>query len=92
MSLEKSNTFDFFIANLDKLGFTDDQKNSIYFILSAILNLGNIQFQNDDSSCFTTNETKMFLSNAAFCLGIDKLDLEDALTNVSREVAKQIIK
>lgn len=94
-SVNSSINFDFFNISLDHIGLTENEKDSICFILSTILNLGNIQFQMYDSNndgCFVTNESKVFLCNAAFCLKIDELELEDNLTNHSREVAKQIIK
>lgn len=94
-SFNASTNFDFINNNLDHLGIRENDKTSIYFILSAILNLGNIQFESDDINndrCFVTNESHKFLSNAAFCLKVDETELEDALISRSREMAKQVIK
>ena len=33
---------------MDIVGFTSDEKSSIYTLLSAILNLGNVTFDEDD--------------------------------------------
>ena len=62
-------------------------------ILSAILNLGNIEFQtNTDDGCFIQIESEESLRNAALLLNVDKLVLQNALTSRSREIANQTIK
>lgn len=68
--------------SLTKLGFTENNKNDIYKILSTILNLGNIQFTSiDGDNCSIENATRGFLSNAATLLNVDVLELECALTS-----------
>lgn len=79
--------------NLGAFGFTKDKKRAVYMILSAILNLGNIEFQtNTDDGCFIQIESEESLRNAALLLNVDKLVLQNALTSRSREIANQTIK
>lgn len=62
-------------------------------VLSAILNLGNIQFDaspNDDS-CIKI-DSRNFLTNAAALLKVDEMELENALTTHAGEIGKSIIK
>lgn len=62
-------------------------------VLSAILNLGNIQFQTaTDDSCFIKAASKESLRNVATLLNVDESVLESALTSRSRKIANQIIK
>lgn len=63
-------------------------------VLSAILNLGNIQFEvaSNDDDCFIKVETRMFLNNAAVLLKISEFELEDAITMHTRIVGNQQIK
>lgn len=78
---------------LDKFSFTAKNKNTIYMILAAILNLGNVQFEtaaNDES--FINVETRIFLYNSAALLNINEMDLEDALISHTREVNNQKFK
>lgn len=59
-------------------------------VLSAILNLGNIQFDaltNDDSSHIKIDSDN-FLCNAAALLKVDKLELEDVLISRTRQIGK----
>lgn len=80
-------------TNLEAFGFTKDKKIAVFRVLSAILNLGNIRFQNTTyDSCFIQATTKECLDNAATLLNVDKLALESALINRSREIANQLIK
>lgn len=60
-----------------------DRKNKIYRILSAIINLGNIQFEttSNENSCYVTAESQRFLDNVATLLCVNKLELEVALTS-----------
>lgn len=64
------------------LGFTASNKTIIYKILSAILNLGNIQFEEtkNDEGCLIRIESRDFLRTAATMLNINESDLEGALT------------
>lgn len=74
--------FDGLNINLESFGITEGKKLIIYSILSAILNLGNIEFGTsklDDDSCFILEESRVFLNNVAALLNIDKRTLEDAL-------------
>lgn len=78
--------------NLSALGFSTNQTQVIYVVLSAILNLGNIQFDenslaNDDSSYIKT-DSRNFLRNAALLLKVDELELEGILISRTREIGK----
>lgn len=80
--------------NFSAHGFTADHKNVTYMVLSAILNLGNIQFDamtNDDSS-YIKIESRNFLCNAAILLKVDELELEDVLIRHTRVMGKLQIK
>ncbi|XP_031625659.1 myosin heavy chain 95F-like [Contarinia nasturtii] len=80
-------------TSLHSFGLTRDEINSVYMVLSAILNLGNIQFEaNEDESCYITSVSECFLDNSAHLLNIDTFQLKDALTNRSREISGQQIK
>lgn len=63
-------------------------------LLSAILNVGNIQFEatTDSESCYITIESQPFLCNAAALLNINKTELEDGLTSYTRVAGNQQIK
>lgn len=64
-----------------------------YMVLSAILNLGNVEFEgNSNGGCFITNESQKFLCDAGTLLNIDKLELEDAMTSHTRVIGNQQIK
>ncbi|XP_055307476.1 myosin heavy chain 95F-like [Sitodiplosis mosellana] len=80
--------------NLSGLGFTINNKKSIYIILAAILNLGNIQFESltDDDSCNVTIASNIYLCNAAALLGVDERELADGLTSLTLEMGNQRIK
>lgn len=63
-------------------------------VLSAILNLGNIQFDEstiDNSSCIK-NESQKFLYNTAALLKVNESELWDVLICFTREVGNQQIK
>lgn len=80
--------------NFSKFGFSTNHKQVIYMVLSAILNLGNIQFDtltNGDSINIKV-ESRNFLCNAAALLKVDELELESVLTSHIREVGKLQIK
>lgn len=79
---------------MTKIGFSAKKKITIYSVLSAILNLGNIQFRtnNDDDSCFIEIESRDFLQKAAILLNVDEFQLEDALTIHTIKVDIQTIK
>lgn len=71
-------------TRLSSLGFSDGQKHVIYIILSVILNLGNLQFQNELSSndgCFVTEESQPFLDNVAVLLNINRSTLQHVFTS-----------
>lgn len=78
--------------NLTTLGFSDSDK-TIYRTLSAILNMGNIEFDavTDNDSCFITAETQIYLRNAAILLNMDIMELSKALTSYTRVIDKQNI-
>lgn len=78
---------------LDKLGFTARNKDSIYKVLSSILNLGNIEFDSSkDGDVVIKTDSREFLRRAAILLDISESDLEDAMISHSIEVASQQIK
>lgn len=63
-------------------------------VLSAILNLGNIEFYESpaDNTSRIKNESKKFVCNAAALLKISEIELEGVLTCFTREVGNQQIK
>lgn len=63
-------------------------------ILSAILNLGNIEFESatNDDSCFIALQSRCFLYNASALLKINETELENVLTCHTRIVGNQQIK
>lgn len=78
---------------LTALGFTSLDKQTIYMVLAAILNLGNIDFEtNNNDGCFIQIESLKFLCSAAALLKIDESELKDALTCHTRVIGKQQIK
>lgn len=81
-------------ANLNSLGFTKNNVVTIYKVLSAILNLGNIEFESsvNNESCSIKNESRKFLCNAAALIMVDELKLEGALIYYTRIVGGQEIK
>lgn len=86
--------FDLLDNSLSKLKFTADNKRTIYIILSAILNLGNVRFTsttNDDSCCISI-ESRKFLYNAASLMNVNEIELESALISYTREFGHQQIK
>lgn len=60
-------------------------------ILSAILNLGNIEFDAmlDDDHCSIGIESQTPLCNAAVLLNVDIKELGDALTSYTRLIRNQ---
>lgn len=79
--------------NLSLLGFSEQKRKTIYKILSAILNLGNIQFDELTNNGSTIKiDSRKFLCFSAALLGIDEIELEDALVTHTREVNKLKIK
>lgn len=80
---------------LSKFGLTTGDKNIIYKILSAILNLGNIKFEtsiSNEDSCIIKDESDLFLNNAATLLRVENSELENALTIRVAHVGGQQIK
>lgn len=80
--------------NMSTLGFSTKHKHAIYMILSAILNLGNIQFDTltNGESVYITIDSRKFLCNAAALLKLNETELEDILICHTREVGKLQIK
>lgn len=71
-------------TRLSSLGFSNGQKHVIYVILSAILNLGNLEFQNELHSsdcCVVTEESQPFLDNVALLLNMNRSTLQHAFTS-----------
>lgn len=88
------NSFKDLDEKLSSFGLTKINKNTIYMIVSAILNLGNIEFDErptDNTSCIK-NDSRKFLCSAAALLKITESELEDVLTCLTREVGHQKIK
>lgn len=79
---------------LDRFDFSTSSKHSVYMVLSAILNLGNIQFDesSDFNGCFIMSHSRIFLCNVAALLNANEADLEDALTCHTRNIGNQQIK
>lgn len=76
------------------LGFSVEQKTIIYKILSAILNIGNIQFEEtgNNEGCSVKRESRVFLSSAAAMLNIKEAQLEETLTTFTRVMRNETIK
>lgn len=76
------------------LGFTEEQKTVTYKILSAILNIGNIQFEERgiDEGCSVNTESRGFLCTAAAMLNFKETELEEALTTYTRVTSNETIK
>lgn len=87
------NNFIIVDENMSALGFSTERKQTIYMVLSAIMNLGNIQFDTlaDDSICIKI-DSRQFLCNAAALLKLDEMQLEDVLISHTREVGNLQIK
>lgn len=79
---------------LSTLGFTERNKKEIYMVLSAILNLGNIELEakTNHDSCSITSESQIFLCNAAALLNTNMKELEETLTSNTRVIGNQQIK
>lgn len=87
------NTFLLVDETLSSLGFTTSDKQTIHMNLSAILNLGNVEFVEDDSDyCVIRGESMKFLYYAADLLNIEQQQLSDALTTHTRLIGGQEIK
>ncbi|XP_072471812.1 myosin-IIIb [Notamacropus eugenii] len=66
------------------IGFTDEEVHSVYRILAAILNTGNIEFASISSEHQTDKSevpNSVALENAATLLGISSEELQEALTS-----------
>lgn len=76
------------------LGFAAKQKVAINRTLSAILNIGNIQFEETgiDEGCSVNIESRVFLLTAAAMLNIKEAELEEALTTHTRITRNEKIK
>ncbi|XP_055308313.1 myosin heavy chain 95F-like [Sitodiplosis mosellana] len=85
--------FNLLEKNLSKLGFTMNDKKNIYSVLSAILNLGNVEYEkiSSDESCSIKIESRKYLCSAAALLNINEVELEEVLTSHTREVCGQRI-
>lgn len=70
------------------------EKKNIYSVLSAILNLGNIEFDttNGDEDCSIKIESRIYLCNAAALLNLNVMELEGTLTSQTREIGSQRVK
>lgn len=89
-----SEKFHIFDKNLDTLGLSSCQKNAMYMVLSAILNLSNIEFDastDGDNSCIKTDSYK-FLCHVAALLKVNESDLKDVLTSHTIKLNNQQIK
>ncbi|XP_031816342.1 myosin-IIIb-like [Sarcophilus harrisii] len=66
------------------IGFTDEEVHSVYRILAAILNTGNIEFASISSEHQTDKSevpNSVALENAATLLGISSEELQESLTS-----------
>lgn len=87
------NNFRLVDKNLSMLGLSTNHKQVIYMVLSAILNLGNIQFDSlTNGESYIENDSRKFFCNAAILLKIDESELEAALICQIKEMGKQQIK
>lgn len=80
--------------HLNTLGFNANDKMSIYTVLAAVLNIGNIQFESrtDNESSFIKADSQIHLSNAALLLNIEEQELVDALVSKTRIIQSQPIR
>ncbi|XP_063744008.1 myosin-IIIb [Eleginops maclovinus] len=79
-----SEQFDAIQECFRNIGFTEEEVNSVYRILSAILNTGNIEFASITSQHQTDKSevpNSEFLENAASLLNIGPEELQEALTS-----------
>lgn len=67
-------------AAFKTLGFSEEMIFTIYKVLSSILHLGNITFdENDRNDCELNNGSRKWLSSAAELLGVDENIIEQSL-------------
>lgn len=76
-----SNRLENFISYFEEYEFSNEQIESVLSIVSAILNLGDIQFQDGDSNAFADVSNKKSVKNVAELLRISEEKLLWALTN-----------
>lgn len=76
------------------LRFSIEQKATVYKTLSAILNVGNIQFEETgiDEGCSVDRESRGFLITAAAMLNFKEIELEETLTTYTRVTRNETIK
>lgn len=69
---------------MDHIGLSTQDKINIYSTVSAVLHLGNINFEDDPEStkggCKVTQSTEQSLKITAEMLGLDVRELRNALT------------
>lgn len=66
---------------LQSFGASTDSKLKIYKLLSVILHLSNVVFDESNNTCSVTTQTKIHLQISADLLGIETSELEQALLN-----------
>ncbi|KAK0087267.1 hypothetical protein PV325_001365 [Microctonus aethiopoides] len=77
------------------LGFQDNEVDTVYAVLSAILHLGDIEFKevvsedNTDNKSVVVDETPV--ERVSQLLGVEKIDLLEALTSISVVTKGEII-
>lgn len=94
-SSNNMNDFNMINANLEYFGISAEKKILLYSVLAAILNVGNIKFDtcaSNDEQCSIPDESQEILNNVALLLGVNKAELEDALTTRTMEVLNSQIR
>lgn len=93
-NIDWRNRFKFIDNSLTVLGFTVEQKAVVYKSVSAILNIGNIQFEETDivGGCSVNSKSRHFLFTAAAMLNLKEAELEEALTTYTRVTRNETIK
>ena len=84
-------SYDSLMDAMDIVGFTTEEQDSMFQILSGILALGNIEFELDGEVCKVTNSESLNL--AAQILGLRADELQDVLTrNVIFTAGQEIVR
>lgn len=65
--------------SLNLIGLSKDAKFSVYKLLAAILNLGNIEFVESSNGLCVSDASKRFLNNVATLTKLTSIDLETSL-------------
>lgn len=82
MADQITHTFKMIDESLDVIGLSKNAKNSVYKLLAAILNLGNIQIEESSSGLCVSDASKKFLDNVATLTNLTTLNLKNCYSHV----------